>query len=194
MAHKNQYAIFLFLLLPFTVFGTFYLNRHWKVLSTISIFTILILIFLLQTRSVWIGTSLFIVIVLIFSLVYLRKFQIFMESKKINRIVLIVSILLISSTAFYIFQSPNTYKLVKYKFNSIYDLDSESNRGRMQIALATIEMVKDNPVIGVGAGNWMINYPVYYAQYQGLEFKNWRRPHNDYIWILAEKGFLGLIS
>jgi len=64
----------------------------------------------------------------------------------------------------------------------------------MQIALATIEMVKDNPVIGVGAGNWMINYPVYYAQYQGLEFKNWRRPHNDYIWILAEKGFLGLIS
>ncbi|MCF8369755.1 MAG: O-antigen ligase family protein [Bacteroidales bacterium] len=194
MAHKNQHAIFLFLILPFIVYGIFYLQKFWKILSSISLLTVLVLIFLLQTRSVWIGTVLFIFTFLILSFIYLRKIPILKEAKKIKRIIVIISLLLISSTTYYVFQSPSTYKLVKYKFKSIYDLDSENNRGRIQIALATIEMIKDNPVFGVGAGNWKINCPVYYAQYQGSEYKNWRRPHNDFIWILAEKGFFGFVS
>ena len=193
MTHKNQLAIFIFLMLPLTVYGSFYLMRFWKTLSILACMGIIVLILLLQTRSVWIGTALFVFIVLLLTTIYHRNFLIFSKSKKIIRAVLIAAFAILSSITFYIVQSPSLSKLMKYKLISIYDLDSETNRGRLQIAKATIEMIRDNPILGVGAGNWKINYPVYYSQYQGLEFKNWRRPHNDFIWILAEKGFIGFV-
>lgn len=193
MAHKNQYAIFLFLIMPFTIYGTFYSKNLWRILSSISLLLIFILILLIQTRSVWIGTVVFILVS--FALVYkfLRKDLDVKNSKKINRIVLIASLLILSSAIIYITHSPNLSKIVKYKIISIYDLDSEHNRGRLEIAEATIEMIKDHPIMGVGAGNWKINYPVYYTEYQGIEYKNWRRPHNDFLWIISEKGIIGFV-
>ena len=57
----------------------------------------------------------------------------------------------------------------------------------------------DNLLLGVGLGNWQIQFPKY-----GLNnFKEYaisngestlQRPHNDFIWILCETGILGLIA
>jgi tetratricopeptide (TPR) repeat protein len=48
---------------------------------------------------------------------------------------------------------------------------------------------------GVGAGNWKINAPYYYSGYHFTQKQlNWLRPHNDYLWVFAEKGILGILS
>lgn len=59
---------------------------------------------------------------------------------------------------------------------------------------ATFDMIKANPW-GVGAGNWMIQFPEYS---QGVDFPrahsyvNFRFPHNDFLWIWAETGIIGI--
>ena len=59
----------------------------------------------------------------------------------------------------------------------------------------TLELAQDNPICGVGAGNWKISFPSY-----GIEdFPNQHmfktlyfvRPENDYVWTLSEIGILG---
>lgn len=59
-------------------------------------------------------------------------------------------------------------------------------------------MAKDHPVFGVGPGNWRIHQPSYglnaYEEQIRQGEKLFQRPHNDYLWIAAETGFVGLIS
>jgi tetratricopeptide (TPR) repeat protein len=49
--------------------------------------------------------------------------------------------------------------------------------------------------MGVGPGNWKLKLGDYVQGYGFNEKQiNWTRPHNDFLWILAEKGYVGLIS
>jgi tetratricopeptide (TPR) repeat protein len=78
--------------------------------------------------------------------------------------------------------------------NSIVDFDSDNNKGRLQIWGSTYQMSTDHFWMGVGAGNWKIAVIPYYSEKYGETYENWRRPHNDFLWILSEKGIFALIS
>jgi tetratricopeptide (TPR) repeat protein len=65
---------------------------------------------------------------------------------------------------------------------------------RIRIWDKTYYMINNHPVLGVGDGNWQIFFPD--ANLYGL----WRvedlnvtfqRPHNDFLWILSETGYVG---
>ena len=75
MAHKNQFAISLFLMLPFSIYGAFELKKRWKYVSIASVTILLISFVFIQTRSVWIA---FIAFIISFGLTY-----IFHNKKKI---------------------------------------------------------------------------------------------------------------
>jgi tetratricopeptide (TPR) repeat protein len=62
----------------------------------------------------------------------------------------------------------------------------------------SVEMAKDYPLTGVGAGNWKVNFPAY-----GLSGTNSSvvmgetsiiQPHNDMLWVLAETGVPGWLA
>ncbi|MBT4139309.1 MAG: tetratricopeptide repeat protein, partial [Candidatus Latescibacteria bacterium] len=66
-------------------------------------------------------------------------------------------------------------------------------RGRTNLWAGTIAMISDNPIVGVGLGNWEMNYPPY--DYGELRTNvTPRRPHNDLLWIGSEIGLFGLIA
>lgn len=52
---------------------------------------------------------------------------------------------------------------------------------------ASLRMIADHPVFGVGPAGWIREYPHYQTR---ASF--WRNPHNDYLWIAAEYGIVGL--
>jgi tetratricopeptide (TPR) repeat protein len=56
-------------------------------------------------------------------------------------------------------------------------------------------MIEDYPLSGVGLGNWKIVIPAYGTE--GLDSatgkRNFIRPHNDYLWVLAESGIPGFL-
>lgn len=68
------------------------------------------------------------------------------------------------------------------------------HRGRLGLWEKTGEMIVDQPVLGVGLGNWEYRYPEY-AQGEHININAApRRPHNDLLWILSETGIFGLCA
>ena len=61
----------------------------------------------------------------------------------------------------------------------------------------TLMMIKENPVLGVGLGNWRFTYPLYYKSFAKDPLFNYRmqvrKTHNDYLQLAAECGIPALL-
>lgn len=70
---------------------------------------------------------------------------------------------------------------------------SGGDRGRLVVWGSTLSMLAEYPFVGVGLGNWSIQYP----KYDGAQTVSFdaspSRPHNDFLWIASELGAAGLI-
>ncbi len=66
---------------------------------------------------------------------------------------------------------------------------------RFHLWEGTTEMIADNPLGGVGAGNWEIFAPAYglYRDSNPANIGHALRPHNDYLWVMAESGIAGIV-
>jgi O-antigen ligase len=67
------------------------------------------------------------------------------------------------------------------------DYTSEIRRGLYPVAFG---MIADHPLLGVGAGNWLPNYPKYAAAPSPKSAA--LLPHNTYLEVWAENGLLGI--
>lgn len=73
--------------------------------------------------------------------------------------------------------------------------ESDTGRERLLLWYRTDQLIQEHPLTGVGAGNWQFLMPSkslvgsYRLQEQNI-FAT--RPHNDFIWILSETGYVGL--
>lgn len=78
------------------------------------------------------------------------------------------------------------------RFVSMFDLQQSSNLDRIRMAQAGIEMIRDYPLLGVGAANVKEVYPLY----RPPDAPRFRIPHlhNNLIQIWAERGMLSLFA
>lgn len=70
-----------------------------------------------------------------------------------------------------------------------------AGNGRISVWANTLAMIGDHPVLGVGLGNWNVEYPFYHTRVfvdrqMGLKTQ-FRNAHNDYLEIVAELGVIG---
>jgi O-antigen ligase len=197
---KNSFTTFLYLLIPFLFYGIIKLSGVWRKISVVTLFGILWLLIVIQTRSVWLG--IFINIILFF-LYYFSGF-------KANRTIItakaiaLFSVLLILFV-FLTFLAKSDRKEIAERVGSIFEyssnisgLQSVSTSANIRLFLwqKSILMFQDKPVSGVGAGNWQINFPNYSITNltdSEVGYKNYVNPHNDYLWILSENGLIGFL-
>lgn len=192
MAHRNQFSMSLMLMLPFTGFGIYYLKNKWKWVASVSSALLLVLIFLLQTRSVWIGISVS-AITVVFSIIFFGKKLPFgkgfiIKSSVVALVIGFFSIYWINN------YSPVNNTVTGSKKPGLLDPFSAKNYNRFKIYNVSTEMILEHPLTGVGAGNWKIHSPRYFKKYHfDRDQLNWIRPHSDYLWVTAEKGIAGLL-
>ncbi|WP_293776340.1 O-antigen ligase family protein [uncultured Oxalicibacterium sp.] len=62
---------------------------------------------------------------------------------------------------------------------------------RLEMYRITLDMIRENPVMGGGIGTWGEQYP---TRAQGLLSENMATPHNDYLLYTAEIGLLGVAT
>jgi len=80
---------------------------------------------------------------------------------------------------------------------SIFNLHYPSNAFRILVWESTIKGIKDNPVFGIGLGNYPINIPLYEVDalktidWQDLRYLN--NAHNEYLQIMFELGIIGFL-
>ena len=194
MSHKNQYAISLMLMLPFVGYGIYQNKKGWKWASIVAFILLMVMIVLLKTRSAWAGILLSTIAVVFLISLFPKRFGISVKTRNIIAGATIV-VLVSGGTYIDIAGKKNPWSFVG-KLRSVANPEAGNNVFRLKIWGLTTKMIADHPLTGVGAGNWKIHSADYYNQYDYNFEKNqlnWLRPHNDYLWVFAEKGIIGFL-
>ena len=194
MGNVNLFAGYLLLLLPFCLAGVVLLRGAWRWGAFLATVNALFLIVLLQGRSAWMGAAA--VIAVFFFAIFLRP-GFFGFGKRTRFLIVAAVALSIIALIFFVKFSPPENPLAS-RMRAAFSEDIRfSDGGRLMIWRETFKMFADHFPFGVGAGNFTIHLQGY-REGGGLDFSqidsNWNQPHNDYLWILAEKGVFGFLA
>lgn len=185
--HKNLYASFQLLCLPFIFYLVQTEKKVLRYAATALLLLALASIGLIQTKSVILGLG----IAMIFALPVAGT--LLLRQQKRTLILLIIGYLsLLVGTALFIYATQDNFTLL---------LSNDTIRERILLWNNTFEMIKEFAPIGVGAGNWQVYFPKYglgeFMQTNYLisdGYTTFQRPHSDFLWVLSELGVLGLLS
>ena len=182
MGHKNLLSSIQFLMLPILIYVFITAKKLFKILSVVAVFLIVITLFQTQTRAVLFALGIFSISLLLLNISFLNKKYI---------ISLIISIMLFLGCGYAILQYTNRYEAFVGEISKTLDFTSSA---RYKLYNSSIELIADNPFVGVGPGNWKIDVWEY-GLYEGTLGKSFaQRPHNDFLWVFAEGGFVAGIA
>ena len=194
--NKNMASQFIILTIPLGL-ALFFKNKNKLTLTSSSIS--LCFLILAQARQAWLG----LIVMGLVSIYFLIKHQRPLLSKKI--FVPVMVFLTILGLVFTFLGNPKYSRLERIKarlelavkqFSNPIGKASQGSNERVSHWINTLGMVKDNPLLGVGIGNWYIHYPLYHSKYiddgraysMSMKLKNL---HNDHLEILASVGLIG---
>lgn len=187
MSNVNLYANYLFMLFPLVVYGLFVLKSAWRVLAFTALVLTLTMIILLQTRAAYLAMG---AGVMFFLLVMALSYKSLHIPVRIKNTILLLGLGGFLAASALVVIAPGDH-VIASRVRSIFSGDDP----RLLVWRASIDLIADQPLTGVGAGNFPIRVQQYYGVVDfGNSETNWLRPHNDYIWVLAEKGVFGLMA
>ncbi len=189
MGNRNMFSQYMFLTLPFIIYGIIKFKKAWNILGIVSFLLTIFSIMISTTRSIWLSTVIGALATIILSW---KNIWSYFKTKKFKNIKVIVvgsSIILLALFAF-----TSSEMVIRTK-----------DSGRFRMWTTSAKMIMDNSLTGVGAGNWKFHTGPYglnpYSAYRyGGEVHEEKqtettvRPHNDYLWILSETGIAGFIG
>jgi O-antigen ligase/Tfp pilus assembly protein PilF len=182
MGHKNLLSSIQFLMLPILIYTITIGKKVLKILSGLAILLILITLFQTQTRAVLFALGIFSVSIFILNKTKLHK-------KHFIGVLLGAVLFLVSGYA--IMKYSNRYDAFIGEINKTLDFTSSA---RYKLYDSSIQLISKNPLFGVGPGNWKIDIWEY-GLYKGTLGKSFaQRPHNDFLWVFAEGGFIAGIA
>jgi O-antigen ligase/tetratricopeptide (TPR) repeat protein len=192
-SNKNILASSIYVKLPFALWLLLFDRGGLRILSWLALTFGVLATFFLSSRSFFVGLLIITIVVITFSVVnYFRK----KDLRHLYFLSAYLSSLLIAFTIFTFVQNV-FYPESNSRFNQgvvaqIATIASEDNAIglRADAWRWSIQMIKENPLMGVGSGNWKIAV---------LEYENQKNPgfiymykaHNDFLENAAEIGILG---
>jgi O-antigen ligase len=199
MANGNLFASALLLFLPFVLYGVFSFTGYWRTISTISMSAVFLNIILTQTRAVWVAVIfsvclLFLFLIGVYGKSIFSKLMRFNVNRRITQPIMIL--VLTSAVGMISINYLNPVERVQDTLFSITNLEDPAVYERLSLWKKSTDMIMDSPFLGVGKGNWKIQFPNYGTEGMRAEtgYTNFQRPHNDYLWVLSETGVLGFLS
>jgi O-antigen ligase len=185
--NKNLFAEYMLMLLPFCLVGYARNTVAWKYISLLSVLFALFAIVFLQSRSVWVTGIVLMLLYLLLRNKLSEKSVTKFSYKFLTKAGLVIAAMVF---AFLLFNAGVRQSLTK-RLVSIVELNKNgSAKGRLVLWEKTLQLVKENPVIGVGSGNWKIEFQQF-GQEDFISVFN-VRPMNDYVLMLAETGMPGI--
>ena len=179
--------------LPFIMLGIYHFSKWKRWFLSFTMLLVLFIVFLTASRASYIA--------LIFNIIGFLGLLLFVKIPRKDYQVFIPYILLPLIIAFS--GATLTFKGAedKGRFSSVTDriaqispVDSQdaSINIRLQYWRNAVEIAKENPIFGVGLGNWKIQSQPYEKKLvNNLNLSD--HPHNDFLEIAAETGFINLV-
>lgn len=200
MGNRNLYGTAQVMLLPFSIFVLYKGSKPWKYLAALAVAAIAVSAILSQTRSSWLAGLLSTIIALILVVLFSPA------NRKKWIIGTLAGMAAIAALAFLLITTDKEGELaksLKERTGKIFSTDTTSGgtsaannvNERLKIWAKTKEVIEDNWLTGVGAGNWKVDVMKY-----GSEGLSWSKgqyvpdsPHNDYLLVMAEAGIPGAL-
>lgn len=189
LGNVNFAAGYLITVIPLSLTMLLITRSHWR-RTILALASLLMLghLFLTKSRGAWVGLT---IALAIMGTSFLRK-KLHGQGPKVKKVFLpmTVTILILA-----LFLSSPWGKPGREEASSIFDPDHPSNAFRILVWKSSLKMIKDNPFLGIGIGN----FKLIYSRYRSLE--EWKisginvqvlKGHNDYLQIASEMGLIGL--
>lgn len=183
MGNKNLLSSILFLTIPF-LFLVDFEKQHFKIIKYIAIGLLVFILIYVRTRAV--------LIPLVFTLLLYGFYHLLKLFNKHS--FRILSITMIGSILLALFSV-----LTLQKFDILSSITSSNTlETRITLWKKTGSMISDNTLLGVGSGNWKVEFANYGINDLTVIAREGRmiyqRPHNDFLWAFAETGIIGFLA
>jgi O-antigen ligase len=193
MSNVNLYASFLLLVLPWCAAGVFALRGPWRYASAASAGLLLVMTLFLQTRAVYLGLAAAAVVVAAALPIVRARLG---GAQRARRRQLAWALLPLLGAVLFVLATPWGQPVADRMASIFTDHRMTAAGGRPVIWLASLGMIRDHFFTGVGAGNFPVRLHDYF-DIDDPEFStvhpNWLQPHNDFLWVFAEKGVVAFL-
>ncbi|MCI0696931.1 O-antigen ligase family protein [candidate division KSB1 bacterium] len=169
--HANEIGMYLVFMLPITARVLFTSlmqgNLRWAYFSGTALLVGGIALFTSSSRGAWIGTA--------FGILCMLGYDLFRRGLKLKKVLLGLSMPLVILAVIFAMKygAVFTDRLFSYKAESMWE-------GRKKLQAESLDIIKSNPIIGVGYWNYHLQPTTYFV-------------HNVYLLIAAEIGIPGLV-
>ena len=201
-ANKNLFASCLYLSLPFLVYLSLFSSHVFtKIVSILGVLFALWLIYILQSKTVYVGLFISIISFGFFALLFTKQWS-FKRKFWISSIVLIF----VFGIATIFYAQKKTYfeqmLLQNTELTSSKDFKKHNDNTTLLVRFTlwknSFHIIKESPLLGKGPGNWILFFPKYgLNQMKDLGVENgtiiFQNPHNDWILLLSEIGIVGFV-
>ncbi|MEN8255500.1 MAG: O-antigen ligase family protein [Verrucomicrobiota bacterium] len=186
----NHFAHLMQMLLPFCLALLFIPQAgiYLKVLAGYSFLVFLPTLFLTESRAGWLG-----------AIAATGVMVCLMALRKSKRLFLLLAILVPVCSALLLLGAWRYSETFQRRMQPVVTflegqaeegIGSEARDFRPQTWMDTIDMIKDAPLYGHGAGNYRYTYPEYRKRFKGNRFVS-GHPHNEYLELVADHGLVG---
>ncbi|HMQ08130.1 MAG TPA: O-antigen ligase family protein [Saprospiraceae bacterium] len=193
MSHKNEFSNAMMWMIPFLSYGVYKWKIPLKVFGIFALCSLITLIILLKTRAVWLG---------ILTASYLFSLLMVIFHEKIHIPSLLRKILItgmiaapLSLLVIYLLGKPADDFSIMGRLYSFFDTQSPHNIFRLKVWSGTWNLITDHFWWGIGPGMWKTLFlPYLSGAFSDMTQTVWGRPHNDFLWVFAEKGVFGFLA
>lgn len=203
MSNVNLFASWLLLLVPWCLCGAVVFMGRWRSVAAAAATGGILLVIVLQSRATWAG---FVVSGGVTAVLVLRYRKSLAAPPWACRS---VTALLVGGIAAGVmllglaFTETSLGKAIRSRvITRPHQAAGPTDGGRTMMWGITGRMIADAPLTGVGAGNFTVRLHEYLGidptgsetDLSSLSSDNWIQPHNDFLWVLAEKGVGGFAA
>ena len=187
--HKGTYSMMMLLTMAFPVVSLCLHVRKIRMLSVVVIIVQTVVLFFLQARAAWLAGMATVGMLLLLWPLKIRKVKTQWRLVSVFVIAWLIAVVVVGGSRYFAhLQLPGPDQRGGVMSNaSIYE--------RQSLWRMTFRMIDEKPLAGCGAGNWKVCYPsVSVCDVFSIDMLDYQfiRPHNDYLRILSETGYVSL--
>ncbi len=193
-SNKNILSSAMFVKLPFALWLWSFRRGIARIVGLIATFAGIIALMPLSSRAFYVGLALLSGAYVLFIII-----RLFVDRKRWKTALVSVVIVALFPLIFYLgwmglshyFPTVKNFNLKDRITVRLSTIDQDASAGTRTVSWRrSIKLIREEPLLGVGAGNWKINVLKYENQ-TAPDYKYYYYNHNDFVQTTAETGILG---
>ena len=185
IGHRSFAVEYLLSSIPFILILKEYIRKQNYPWLLISLFINISFVLFTRSRSAMLVLIIIIIIYFIYSFTKMKQ--------KVKQLLPIAGIIVAALIFSFLPAEGSQRTDIKKAAESLFDTEFRSNRLRLTYWDASFQMIKENPLIGMGLFKWSGYYPKYFGKEfndNTIFYMQSTHAHNDFLELFAENGFL----